>query len=97
LWTAGTFAAVKIGRDVSNSHLFAIKYNNSDDESVIEAIESEARLLARMGTHSNVIKMYGAVLDHQKHEFLPAVVYKVMLEYSPGELVMAVACFQCLL
>ncbi len=78
----GGFGTVRLAEDLASKHLFAIKCNNKDEDSIIESIETEARLLSRLGPHVNVIQMYGAVLDCEEHAFVPARVYKLMMELS---------------
>ena len=82
----GSIGSVRFAEDLSSNHLFAIKCNKRDDDSIIELIETEARLLSRLGPHTNVIQMYGAVLDCQEHEFLPTRIFKLFMELSQRKL-----------
>lgn len=78
----GGFGTVRFAKDLTNDNMFAIKCNNSDSDSIIDSIDTEARLLSRLGPHENVIQMYGAVLDCEEHAFLPNRMYKLMMELA---------------
>lgn len=78
----GGFGTVRFAEDLATKHLFAIKCNNRDDDSLIEAMETEARLLSKLGPHINLIRMYGAVLDREENKFSPTRMYKLMMELS---------------
>lgn len=78
----GGFGSIIYCRDLTSNQLFAVKRNNRPDESSIDSIHTEASLLSRLGLHSNVIQMYGAVIDEQESEFQPTKVYKLMMELA---------------
>lgn len=78
----GSFSIVASAEDLASNHLFAIKYNSVDDKTITESIETEARMLARLGPHANVIQMYGAVIDYQESELHPTRIYKLMMELA---------------
>ena len=72
---------VRLAKDLTNHNLFIIKCNSNDSDS-IDSIDTEAHLLSQLGPHKNIIQMYGAVLDIQKHTSLPNKIYKLMMELA---------------
>ena len=68
--------------DLSNEHLFAIKCNIKEDEAFIQSMETEARMLARLGPHVNVVHMFGAVVDVLESSFHPTRMYKLLMELA---------------
>ena len=78
----GAFGAIYPAEDLTSKHLFAIRQNNRDEEDIITSISREAVMLAHLGPHSNVIQMYGAVLDTQELLFHPTRICKLMMELA---------------
>ncbi len=79
---SGGFGSIRCGTDLTSKYLFAIKTNNKDEESIIESIRTEARMLQRL-VHVNIIQMYGAVMDKEKSGYYhPTSRCKLMMELA---------------
>ena len=82
LTKSGGFGTIRFAKDLTTEHHFAIKCNNKDDDNFVESMETEAKMLARLRHHENVIQMFGAVVDNEQSEFHPTRMYKLMMELA---------------